>query len=155
MENTFNFNELTSISRKITRGVSAMAPLSKTVNKKTGKILFRFSQASFKELGLDANSLSAKVTKDGKQVFLAVHPGNTGDFFKSRGAKVKGNAAEHNELSQFLTKAGITGNAFSLNKVGVNDGIDYYRIEDLPNSDEAGESPAPKKRAAKTASTEA
>lgn len=124
----FNFNELTSISRKITRGGAAIAPIVRINNTKTGKVSFRLSQELFNELGLDANSLSAKHSKDGKQIFLAVSPGNEGDFFKSRGGKVKGNTAEHKELGDFLNKAGMTGNYFKLEKAGMAEGIAYYQV---------------------------
>ncbi len=145
----FDFNELTSISRKITRGgaASILSPLTKVTNAKTGKVLFRLSQPTMAELGLETNSLSAKATKDGKKVYLAVLPGNQGDFFKSRGTGTKkGNTSEHKELSEFLAAAGMTGNNFSLTKVAEQNGVSYYQIAEIQQA--ASPEPAPKKKAA-------
>lgn len=141
----FNFDDLSSISRTTVRG--DVAPLVKSIVKKTGKVTFRVSAALFKELGLDTNSLSAKSTKDGKKVFLAVHPGNEGDFFRSRGTKGKGNTAEHKDLADALTKAGMTGSTFRVEKTGEAKGLRYYEIQPF-TVETAAKASAPKKNAA-------
>lgn len=140
MEN-FDFNELTKVSRRITRDFGD-APLSRTAPDKDGKVMFRLSQKAFDDLGLQVNSLQTFKHEAKKAVFLKVVPGNEGDFLKARGGKNKGKKFEHNELSESLTAVGgFTGNSFNLERIG---STEYYQI--LEATPAAGaETPAPKK----------
>lgn len=149
----FNFDELAQVRRSIDRNTGS-SPFSRTAPNKDGNITFKFNQATFNELGLDANSLETFTSKDKKSVFLAVVPGNTGDFMKSReGSKKKGPQAYHNDLSKAIDAAGITGNAFTLNKVGENSGKVYYQIVAGPAEEASSAAPKKARKTAKTAET--
>ena len=130
---TFNFNELTKLSRKITRS-GGSAELSRTTDKE-GKTTFRLSQEMFDRLGLAMNSLSTMShPKDKTQVFIVTNPANTGDILKAReGKKAKGLSFLHNELSKALDEAGFSGlKEFALASVGVNEGKEYFQVSRLP-----------------------
>lgn len=138
MEN-FNFDELTKVSRRITRDFGD-APLSRSAPDKDGNVTFRLTLAAFDRLGLEVNSLQTFEHKGKKTVFLKTVPGNEGDFMKSRGGKSKGRKFMHNELSKSITDvAGIATNGFDLIRLGESD---YYQIVAVTAGAEAA---APKK----------
>lgn len=124
MENQFDFGDVTKVTRKATRNTGD-APLTRKAKDKEGNIPFRLSPMTFSQLGLETNSLEVVQTKDKKNVFLKVCPGNSGDFMKSRGSKVKGRQATHNELSAAIDEAGMSGNGFDLQRFKETD---YYQI---------------------------
>lgn len=139
----FNFDELTKLSRKISRD-HGDAPLSRTAPNKDGNVTFRFSLQTFNELGLELNSLQTFEHKAKKGVFLKVCPGNDGDFMKVRGGKSKGKKFQHNDLSESLTSvAGITGNTFFLERIGETA---YYQIVAAPAAEGEAAAPAPKRQ---------
>lgn len=136
----FNFNELTSLKRVITRG-SSVAPLSRNTDKE-GNTTFKINDEYQGKMGLEANSLETMVhPKDKKQIFIVVCPGNTGQLLKAKeGNKAKGNAFKHNELSATLDAAGYKGEkGFNLSSVGTNAGKEYFLIQEIHQA----EAPAP------------
>lgn len=133
-EQVFDFNSLQKVKRVITRdtGKSSATGIlrTSTKNKETGAVSKKFivSPAVMKELGLETSSLETFKNENG--VYLAVCPGNTGDFFKKKEDETqkKSNSFKHNELSDALDEEGFSGNLFTLQKVGAKDSKVYYKM---------------------------
>ena len=94
----------------------------------TSKDMFRFSDVAYSRMQVELNSLTQFDDKD--KVFLAVCPGDSGVFYKTRKGVKKGKTFKNSNLADALRKAGVTERNFLLVGEGEDaNGKQYYRLE--------------------------
>lgn len=139
-----NFENLKEVPKANTRrGISADYRLKWN----SEKARFSFSAAIANEINLPDNSLIQLDDEPNAQVFLAIAPGNSGVWAKSKANKVKGRTFTNQELSKSLTKFGYIENILDLVKQdGLYKDMPVYKVVEV--TAEQAKAPKSKKPAA-------
>jgi hypothetical protein len=79
---------------------------------------FTWSNGKFDELALEHNSLELFVMDEVNEIYLGVHPGNAGPFYKRADGKMKGKTFKSISFSRACEASGFGDNLLTVTAVG-------------------------------------